>query len=60
MKVKHLYVRDRITYERGIIEGILQKGWLKVRMEWGELRSYQTRDLLPCPNDDSSRVRATC
>ncbi|WP_281647453.1 hypothetical protein [Parendozoicomonas sp. Alg238-R29] len=59
MKVQQLYVRDRITYERGIIENTTQPGWLKVRMEWGEIRSYQPKDLLPCPIDNSARIAAT-
>ena len=59
MKVQHLYVRDRITYERGTIQNTGQPGWLEVRMEWGEVRNYQPKDLVPCPTENSSRVPAT-
>ncbi|MCL6271571.1 hypothetical protein M3P05_16770 [Sansalvadorimonas sp. 2012CJ34-2] len=51
MNTERLYVRDRITFEKGTIETCGQPGWIKVRMEWGELRDYQPKDLIPCPQD---------
>ncbi len=50
MKVQHLYVRDRLTFERGTIESTVSKGFLRVRMDWGEIRDYNAQDLVPCPN----------
>ncbi|GAA4648816.1 hypothetical protein GCM10023116_10890 [Kistimonas scapharcae] len=40
-------VKDRITYEEGCIKEYLSNGWIRVEMNWGEIREYQLKDLIP-------------
>lgn len=41
-----LKVKDRITYEQGKLFQCLNNGWVKVLMDTGEVREYQSKDLV--------------
>ena len=42
----NLRVKDRITYEQGKLFQWLNNGWVKVLMDTGEVREYQSKDLI--------------
>ena len=42
----NLRVKDRITYEHGKLFQWLNDGWVKVLMDTGEVREYQSKDLI--------------
>ena len=42
----NLRVKDRITYEQGKLFQCLSNGWVKVLMDTGEVREYQSKDLV--------------
>lgn len=42
----NLRVKDRITYEQGKLFQCLNNGWVKVLMDCGEVREYQSKDLI--------------